>query len=221
MECRTCVYLLNFQYFVKNIGAFNIPLKPVNSRLSRPKPAIKGLSCMLLPFLPRSPHLFARPPSSASANPEDGLVLFPFPFPGSSRGVPGLELCKLGLMGAELPPRIADTEEWAHRACLRIAEVTVIHSVVIRATGSTATEMFVLREFAMFSLGLSMPKPCLVFSSIEAASPLCIEEEGVANICPDVSEFTLRASLFIMLLDTTQHGCEVRNNTNCKSVPSK
>lgn len=33
---------------------------------------------------------------------------------------------------------MAETEECAHRACFRIAEVTVMHSVVIRATGSTA-----------------------------------------------------------------------------------
>ena len=33
---------------------------------------------------------------------------------------------------------MAETDEWAQRACLRIAEVTVIHSVVTKATGSTA-----------------------------------------------------------------------------------
>jgi hypothetical protein len=43
-------------------------------------------------------------------------------------------------MGLELPPSMEETDECAHRACLRIAEVTVIHSVVIKATGSTATE---------------------------------------------------------------------------------
>lgn len=40
---------------------------------------------------------------------------------------------------------MAETEEWAQRACLRMAEVTMIHSVVIRATGSTAAEMTVDR----------------------------------------------------------------------------
>lgn len=70
---------------------------------------------------------------------------FPFcPFRvKASLGVPGLEPCKPGL---ELPPRIEDTDECAQRACLRMAEVTVIHSVVIRATGSTATETAVLFE---------------------------------------------------------------------------
>lgn len=38
------------------------------------------------------------------------------------------------------PPRIADTDEWAHRVCFLMADVTVIHSVLIRATGSIATE---------------------------------------------------------------------------------
>lgn len=38
-------------------------------------------------------------------------------------------------------PRIAATEECAHRACLRMADVTVIHSVTTRATGFTATVM--------------------------------------------------------------------------------
>ena len=36
---------------------------------------------------------------------------------------------------------MAATEDCAHRACFRIAEVTVMHSVVIRATGSTATDI--------------------------------------------------------------------------------
>lgn len=35
---------------------------------------------------------------------------------------------------------MADTDECAQRACLRIAEVTVMHSVITSATGSTATE---------------------------------------------------------------------------------
>lgn len=34
---------------------------------------------------------------------------------------------------------MAATEECAHRACFRIADVTVIHSVTTSATGLTAT----------------------------------------------------------------------------------
>jgi hypothetical protein len=40
--------------------------------------------------------------------------------------------------GAE-EPRIEEMELWAQRACLRIAEVTVMHSVTTSATGSIAT----------------------------------------------------------------------------------
>jgi hypothetical protein len=40
--------------------------------------------------------------------------------------------------GAE-DPRIEEMELWAQRACLRIAEVTVMHSVTTSATGSIAT----------------------------------------------------------------------------------
>lgn len=36
---------------------------------------------------------------------------------------------------------MAETDECAHRACLRMADVTVIHSVTTSATGLTATEI--------------------------------------------------------------------------------
>jgi hypothetical protein len=121
-----------------------VPLHPFNSCLNRPNPAINGLSCILLPFFPRRPHLFANPPSSPSGSPEP--FLSPLRLPSSSLGVEGREPCRLGLVGTELPPNIVDTEECAHRGFFRMADVTVIHSVVIKATGSTATEMVV---FAM------------------------------------------------------------------------
>lgn len=38
-------------------------------------------------------------------------------------------------------PRIDDMLECAHRACLRIADVTVMHSVTTSDTGSMATVM--------------------------------------------------------------------------------
>lgn len=41
---------------------------------------------------------------------------------------------------------MAETDECAHRACFLIAEVTVIHSVVIKATGSTAIDIFAFSE---------------------------------------------------------------------------
>jgi hypothetical protein len=97
---------------------------------------------MLFPFFPRKPHLLAKPPSSPSMAPEEDRLLCPFRFPSSS--VDGRKLAVLGLIGAEVTPRIAETEECAQRACFRMADVTVIHSVVIKATGSTATETEVL-----------------------------------------------------------------------------
>lgn len=42
--------------------------------------------------------------------------------------------------GAE-EPKIEEMELWAQRACLRMAEVTVMHSVTTSATGSIATVM--------------------------------------------------------------------------------
>lgn len=133
---------------------------------------------MLFPFFPRSPHRFARPPSSPSASPMEDLFL-PLVFPGSSRGVEGLELCKLGVMGLELPPKIADTEECAHRACFRMAEVTVIHSVVIKATGSTATETVdFLRVLLMAPLYRGTRSIILLASRAEDVSVSCTEEAG-------------------------------------------
>ena len=42
------------------------------------------------------------------------------------------------------PPNMADTDECAQRACLRMADVTVMHSVTTRATGSMATAVAIL-----------------------------------------------------------------------------
>ena len=71
----------------------------------------------------------------------------------------------LGLIG--VPPRIADTDECAHRACLRIADVTVIHSVVINATGSTATDTGVVLECIAVPFAREIPKLLLLASMAE------------------------------------------------------
>lgn len=81
---------------------------------------------MLLPFFPRSPHLLG---TASSSSPP--LMM---PCPVRSRR------CTAGVL-FEDPPKMADTDECAQRACLRIADVTVMHSVTTRATGLTATEM--------------------------------------------------------------------------------
>ena len=86
---------------------------------------------MLFPLLPRSPHLFANDTSSTGVERPKVFV------PEAS----SLFACGIGPKVAVPPPKIDATDEWAQRACLRIAEVTVMHSVVMRATGSIATDM--------------------------------------------------------------------------------
>jgi hypothetical protein len=74
----------------------------------------------------------------------------------------------LGLIG--VPPRIADTDECAHRACLRMADVTVIHSVVIKATGSTATDTGFVLEFISVPFVREVPELLLLASMTEEDS---------------------------------------------------
>jgi hypothetical protein len=81
---------------------------------------------MLLPFLPRKPHL---PPDESSSC----VVTIPALSP--------LRPSTYGGALVELPPKIAVTEECAHLACFLIAEVTAMHSVITRATGSTAIDI--------------------------------------------------------------------------------
>jgi hypothetical protein len=59
-----------------------------------------------------------------------------------------------------------------------MADVTVIHSVVINATGSTATEMAVFVEFIAILSDCGPPKLGLLFSVIEEVSVSCIEDAG-------------------------------------------
>jgi len=104
---------------------------------------------MLFPLFPLNPHRLASPstsPPSAAPDPPLKLLYPPFRDPASSRGVPGREIWKLEFMGLALPPSIADTEEWAHLTCFRMAEVTVTHSVIIRAAGSTAMAIALLDD---------------------------------------------------------------------------
>lgn len=96
---------------------------------------------MLFPFCPLNPHRLATPTSRAPSAPspdEEGLLL------GRRSGFEGPSWTELGL-----PPRMEDTEEWAQRACFRIADVTDIHSEMTRETGSTATATGLLRYCAI------------------------------------------------------------------------
>lgn len=130
-------------------------MTPVNSCRSLPKPDINGLSCMLLPFFPRSPHrLAARSPapfsvvSAANALDERRPVE-----PGG-----GTSWIKLGL-----PPRMAETEDaYCERADFWMADVMAMHSDMIKDTGSTATVTGRLRycmreEMTGLRLGRGVP----------------------------------------------------------------
>ena len=90
---------------------------------------------MLLPFLPLSPQRLAKL-SSLTTAPFGTLSDL------SDRSCVLFALSSRPPDSVFPPPRIAETDECAHLACFRMAEVTVMHSVVIRATGSTAMATF-------------------------------------------------------------------------------
>lgn len=100
---------------------------------------------MLFPFFPRNPH---RPASPTSPFSSSSTPLAPPLLPCKlAAGLPdaGVDIPLFGLpMSPDPPPppRIAETDDCAHRAFFRIAEVTVMHSVVTSAIGSIATEIF-------------------------------------------------------------------------------
>lgn len=128
-------------------------MHPLRSFLNLANAESNGLSCMLFPFLPRRPQRLA----NVSSTPMAPLTI------RSDCLYPAAELLSLALGTLPLslplgmagpPPRIAETDEWAHRACFLIAEVTVMHSVVIKATGSTAIDILVSQEGLMCISGL-------------------------------------------------------------------
>lgn len=115
------------------------PLQPLRSCLKRANADIKGLSRMLLPFFPRIPQRFARV-SSTLASPFNALLDGPCCCPRLSSFSSDFGTRPISCPDVP-PPKMAETEDWAHRLCFLIAEVTVIHSVVMRATGSTAMDI--------------------------------------------------------------------------------
>ena len=54
---------------------------------------------------------------------------------------------------------MAETDECAHLACLRMAEVTVMHSVMTRATGSIATVIGLEYVISPFGVTICTPSP--------------------------------------------------------------
>ena len=83
-------------------GLPSSPLQPFRSFLRRANADMRGLSCMLLPFFPRRPHLLGTASSCSPA-----LMM---PCPVRSRR------WTAGVLFEELPS-IAATEECAQRAC--------------------------------------------------------------------------------------------------------
>jgi hypothetical protein len=126
---------------------------------------------MLLPFFPLSPHLLGTASSCSPA------LMMPCP-------VRSLR-CTVGVLFEELP-RIADTEECAHRACLRMADVTVMHSVTTRATGLTATVMGRGPRLAVVSCRVDATLSSLStldMAAVRRSRKLCDEEVlGAANV---------------------------------------
>jgi hypothetical protein len=140
MECRISECLSQLVVCLFRLSS-NLPLQPRRSLRNLENADISGLSCILLPFLPRKPHRLAKLSSSVGSSTDARL-------PDCLRTISVRRLleelgprCK-GEPGpvprCVEPPRIAATEECAHLACLRMAEVTVMHSVVTSATGSMA-----------------------------------------------------------------------------------
>ena len=119
-------------------GDVDLLLHPLKSLRRRANADINGLSCMLLPLLLRRPHV---PTKELSSSPVVKLPRGTWRVPCVVAGRCPFVSTEAALRPAEAegtPPKMAETDECAHRACFRIADVTVIHSVVTRATGSIA-----------------------------------------------------------------------------------
>jgi hypothetical protein len=147
------------------------PLQPFRSFLRRANADIRGLSCMLLPFFPLNPHLLGTASSCSPA--------LTMPCPVRSRR------WTAGVLFEELP-RMAATDECAHRACLRMADVTVIHSVTTRATGLTATVMGRAVRLAAVSCRVEAALSSLPTLDMAAATCwqrcVCDKVLGAANV---------------------------------------
>jgi hypothetical protein len=142
-----------------------VPLTPANSCRSLPNPDINGLSCRLLPFFPRSPHLMAAASPALSA----GVSECDLRARRAAPAVGGTSWMRLGL-----PPRMAETDECGERACFWMADVMAMHSDITRDTGSTATETGRLRycmrdESRRFRRGVKVPSAVATAASMGAA----------------------------------------------------
>lgn len=180
------------QYNAVDCVAIDRPLQPFRSLRRRANADNNGLSCMLFPFFPLNPHRVEMLPSSSSAPklPAESIL----------RSLGG---CLVGP-----PPRMAETDECAQRACFRMADVTVIHSVTTRATGSMAT-------VTRLELRPDMCSPPVIFGVLGAVLwPLLIVP---------AREYVLRATECVKMqrCQFNRQGCSQhmsRWNTRCMDI---
>ena len=120
-----------------------ISLYSARSLRSCAKADMSGLSCKLFPFFPLKPHRVVRvcDPSPLMLTGVGGIDAEDLP-PPVGRPLPdeGLDISK-SCDRLVPPPKIAETDDCAHRECFRIAEVIAMHSVVINATGLIVIEI--------------------------------------------------------------------------------
>jgi hypothetical protein len=90
-----------------------------------------------------------------------------------------------------------------------MADVTVMHSVVIKATGSTATDTGVFLELIMSPLSSEAFKLSLLFFIVEDESRPRIDGAGESVFGPSAFEVTAGASLLILSSIRAQHRCHV------------
>jgi hypothetical protein len=83
---------------------------------------------------------------------------------------------------------MAATDECAHRACFRIADVTVMHSVTTRATGLTATVMARGATLAVASCSVEGASSSLLVLDMaaEAWGQEGVMRQGSAGCCERV-----------------------------------
>jgi hypothetical protein len=139
---------------------------------------MRGLSCKLWPFFPRRPHLDVNAPLSSMIS-----ILLELRF--LSWFVVFVSDCEDD--GRVVFPRIEDIDECAQRACFRMADVTVIHSVTTRATGSIATAT-VFGICIGESMVIECPHQCrrgvfVLISSTFTSFGYCAYADVVLSVC--------------------------------------
>jgi len=92
-----------------------------------------------------------------------------------------------------------------------MADVTVMHSVVIKATGSTAIDTGVVLELIVSPLSCAASKLSPLYSWIEEEWRPRMDSPGESMFGPNACEITAVASLLILCSTLAQHGCHVED----------